>query len=597
MVTSGLTRCEPIRSIPSFLYTTIPIAPLNIASRTFSQMDTPSAHSPLSAHAQKTFSAQSMLESNVRFLCDMVDNVLRTSTELERTNTPLRIQIQTSGPTGISSPIEQCPRSPLFLLSPRTFTQAKSDISKVDGGVVSKFNRDTLLNLFPSPPKALPSYKSAPVAALPRVSLDCPIKALENAQAVKALSPCDALSPREPFSAPKPLVARRTAMAKSQPSSVSSPALLITSHLEINQNKDLLSPLSAAPSCSSPSSPIGHMDALSQHLWNIETQMRRPSFLMNRRTSSLRTSSLSALFVSNAAVTPIGHMDALSQHLWNIETQMRRPSFLMNRRTSSLSALFVSNAAVTPIGHMDALSQHLWNIETQMRRPSFLMNRRTSSLSALFVSNAAVTPIVEKQQEQERLLAELSLTVGTIASPAPETPVILCESNHDADQDVDWRAWHSAWTRRRMTPEDDTLLSPTRSDSRTSCSSSASDHSHNSFVTAPSTPICHTPVVPTSRKSRKPRIFHPSFSFSSSSSSLSSSAVSSSNTGSPNKDASPELWTTESQKWGDRFQTLVHNFQASAGKHSRRLADILPKNRWTKRSRSRSSSDANKALA
>ncbi|KAF9991097.1 hypothetical protein BGZ75_006051 [Mortierella antarctica] len=502
MVASGLTRCEPIRSIPSFLYTTIPIAPLNIASRTFTQMDTPSAHSPLSAHVQKTFSAQSMLESNVRFLCDMVDNVLRTSTELEHTNAPLRIQIQTSGPAGISSPMEQYPRSPLFLLSPRTFTQAKSDLSKVDGGVVSKFNRDTLLNLFPTPPKALPSHKSAPVAALPRLSLDCPIKALENAQAVKALSPYDALSPREPFSAPKPLVARRAAMAKVQPSSASSPALLITSHHEVSQDKDFLSPLSAATS--SPSSPLGHMDALSQHLWNIETQMRRPSFLMNRRTSSL---------------------------------------------------------------------------------------------SALFVSNAVASPVAAKQQEQERLLAELSLTVGTIATPTTETPVILCESNHDADQDVDWRAWHGAWTRRRVTPEDETLLSPTRSDSRTSCSSSASDRSNNSFVTAPSTPICHTPVVPTCRKSRKPRIFHPSFSFSSSSSSLSSSAVSSSNTGSSNKDGNPEQWTTESQKWGDRFQTLVHNFQASAGKHSRRLADILPKNRWTKRSRSRSSSDANKAHA
>ncbi|KAF9962983.1 hypothetical protein BGZ70_007740 [Mortierella alpina] len=508
MVTSGLTRCEPIRSIPSFLYTTIPIAPLNIASRTFSQMDTPSARSPLSAHAQKTFSAQSMLESNVRFLCDMVDNVLRTSTELEHTTAPLRIQIQASGPTGISSPIEQCPKSPLFLLSPRTFTQAKSDLSMVDGGVVSKFNRDTLLNLFPTPPKALPCHQSARVAAPPRVSLDCPIRALENAQAVKALSPCEALSPREPFSAPKPLVARRAALANVQPSSASSPALLITSHLEVNQDKDFLSPLSAVSSTSS-----------------------SPS-------------------------SPIGHMDALSQHLWNIETQMRRPSFLMNRRTSSLSALFVSNAV------------------------------------------APSTPTVAtKQQEQERLLAELSLTVGTIATPTIETPVILCESNHVADQDVDWRAWHGAWTRRRITPEDETLLSPTRSDSRTSCSSSASDHSNNSFVTAPSTPICHTPVVPTCRKSRKPRIFHPSFSFSSSSSSLSSSAISSSNIGSSNKDRHPDLSATESQKWGDRFQTLVHNFQASAGKHSRRLADILPKNRWTKRSRSRSSSDANKAHA
>ncbi|CAO3564458.1 unnamed protein product [Mortierella alpina] len=490
-----------------FLYTTIPIAPLNIASRTFAQMDSPSAHSPLSAHAQKTFSAQSMLESNVRFLCDMVDNVLRTSTELERTHAPLRIQIQASGPTGLSSPVEQCPKSPLFLLSPRTFTQAKSDLLQVDGGVVSKFNRDTLLNLFPTPPKALPSHPSAPAAALPRVSIDCPIKALENAQAVKALSPRDALSPREPFSAPKPLVARRAALANVQPSSASSPARLITSHLEASQDKAFLSPLSAVSSSSSPSSPIGHMDALSQHLWNIETQMRRPSFLMNRRTSSL-------------------------------------------------SALFVSNAV----------------------EPS--------------------TPTVAtKQQEQERLLAELSLTVGTIATPTIETSVILGESSHEADQDVDWRAWHGAWTRRRITPEDATLLSPTRSDSRTSCSSSASDHSNNNFVTAPSTPIYHTPITPTSRKSRKPRIFQPSFSFSSSSSSLSSSAISSSNIGSSSKDRHPDLSATESQKWGDRFQMLVYNFQASAGKHSRRLADILPKNRWTKRSRSRSFSDANKAHA
>ncbi|KAF9424443.1 hypothetical protein BGZ94_008052 [Podila epigama] len=53
----------------------------------------------------------------------------------------------------------------------------------------------------------------------------------------------------------------------------------------------------------------------------------------------------------------------------------------------------------------------------------------------------------------------------------------------------------------------------------------------------------------------------------------------------------PALWETEhGQKWSDRFQFLVHNFQAAAGKHTRRLADIIPKGsrRWTKKSRARS---------
>ncbi|KAG0202345.1 hypothetical protein BGX28_005133, partial [Mortierella sp. GBA30] len=466
------------------------------------QHDILATPSPLSAHAQKTFSAQSMLESNVRFLCDMVDNVLKTGTELEQKTKPLRIQIQSSeSASNISIRGEQ--KSPLFLLTPRTFTEAKNDISKVDGGIVSKFNRDTLLNLFPTPPMALPKTKCAPVA-FPRVSVSNPTKFLDPNRAVEALSPCHPLSPRGPLSPPKPLIARRNAVAESQPAAVSTPALVISAHPEPCQ--DMTPTLACSP---------------------------------------------------------------------------------------------ISSLSLSP---MDALSQHLWNIETQMRRPSFLMNRRTSSLSALFVSNAE-SPVVEKQQE--RLLAELSLTVGTIASPKENVPVILSEPCGESEQDVDWRAWHGTYRRRRMNSEDEAPLSPTRSASRASCSSSASERSNSNslYATAPSTPICHRPTTPSTPKSRKPRIFHSSFSFSSSSLSLSStstasSSASSSNLSSPPKNANPEMSGGETQKWGDRLQSLVHNLQSSAGKHSRRLVNnILPKSRWPRRSRSRTSSEESKGCS
>ncbi|KAF9192154.1 hypothetical protein BGZ51_006128 [Haplosporangium sp. Z 767] len=531
MITSGVSRCDPLQSLPSFL--SGPIAPLNIAPKSFSPtlLNIPTSPSP-TAFRRPSFSSQAMLEANVRCLCDMVDNVLRTNTEQESKS--LRVQVhQPDNCNNINTPIrEHCrdPKSPLFLLSPRTFTMAKNDISKVDGGVVSKINRDTLLNLFPTPPQASPRTESS------EDSLSHQRKAGKNRNWAITSSlffslpkkpatsedqeTCHPLSPRSPFSPPEPLFARRSLRqkAKDMPAAVEPPSLIITAHPEMDHIKHSL-----------PSTPHTLSPAMSP--------------------------------ASPQALSP---MDALSQHLWNIENQMRRPSFLMNRRTSILSTLFASNA-VAPL-----------------------------------VSVAPVEPVVpltEKPDQQERLLSELSSTVGNaavpeVASPLPTiaTKVNAPEQSHNMqEQDVDWHAWHGAWTRRRMKLEDkDVLFSPTSPTPRSSCSSTGSG-----YVTACSSPC--TPSTPVYAKKESSQFFQKTrklrrFYTPSSSSPLSSPVTPSPNPHSPTKDANPEIWASESLKWGDRFQSLVQNFQASAGKHSRKLAEILPKSRWTRRSRSRSSS-------
>ncbi|KAG0253635.1 hypothetical protein BG011_006248 [Mortierella polycephala] len=540
MITPGISRCDPLQSLPSFL--SGPIAPLNIAPKSFSPalLNIPRSPSSTSAFRRPSFASQSMLEANVRYLCDMVDNVLRTNTEQE--SKPLRIQVhQPDNCSNINTPTtEHCrdPKSPLFLLSPRTFTMAKNDISRVDDGVVSKINRDTLLNMFPTPPQALPRTESPETVpsfptqdshshqrmagknrnwVITSALFFSPPKKSATCEDQEA---CHPLSPRSPFSPPEPLFARRSLRqkAKDMPAAAAPPSLTITAHPGVDHTKH---PLSSTPHTLSPA-------------------------------------------MSPASPNALSPMDALSQHLWNIESQMRRPSFLMNRRTSILSTLFVSNA-VAPL-----------------------------------VSVAPVEPVVpvaKKPDQQERLRPELSLTVGNVAMPevASPLPTIAAKVNapeqfHNVqEQDVDWHAWHGAWTRRRMKLEDkDVLLSPTSPPPRSSCSSTASE-----YVTACSSPC--TPSTPIYAKKESSQFFQKTRKFRkfytpSSSSPLSSPVTPSPNPHSPTEDANPEIWASESPKWGDRFQSLVQNFQASAGKHSRKLAEILPKSRWTRQSRSRSSS-------
>ncbi|KAG0304040.1 hypothetical protein BGZ97_001646 [Linnemannia gamsii] len=107
---------------------------------------------------------------------------------------------------------------------------------------------------------------------------------------------------------PRPLVARRSLRQEKSHSSFSStvgsslPAPLMTANLGVvSRTVDSL-PISASNNsldtpCSAgmAMSPFSSLDALSQSLLNIETQMRRPSFLMNRRTSILST-----LFATNS---------------------------------------------------------------------------------------------------------------------------------------------------------------------------------------------------------------------------------------------------------------------------------------------------------
>ncbi|KAF9094391.1 hypothetical protein BGX23_002183 [Mortierella sp. AD031] len=318
--------------------------------------------------------------------------------------------------------------------------------------------------------------------------------------------------------------------------------------------------------------------------------------------------------------------------------------------------------AMSPFSSMDALSLSLWNIETQMRRPSFLMNRRTSILSTLFATNSIAPTTTALEQYDQPTPSSDFLTVESVEEPNSIFLGIPKERHESSgagpldvniihsvpDQAMDWRAWHGSWIRRRVKPEDDySLLSPTSPVPRTSCSSTRSTFSSKTNTTTSSSASpCISPnatlspgsklVKRLSQRLRRPRILSPTSPTSTLSSTTSPLSQFASPTSpfyspfavpntptTPTKDANPELWENEGQKWGDRFQSLLSNFQpssphpssspassplstsltsplSSSGKSpKKRWADMLPKNRWNKwssrSSSARSSSESERA--
>ncbi|KAI8354721.1 hypothetical protein B0O80DRAFT_449551 [Mortierella sp. GBAus27b] len=278
----------------------------------------------------------------------------------------------------------------------------------------------------------------------------------------------------------------------------------------------------------------------------------------------------------------------------------------------AVSSYSMMPSPLSPFGHtVDALSQCLLNIENQMRRPSFLMNGTTSAFGSLLVSDSIAFPD-DKHDSQERLLAELSLTVGTIEPPSA-IPNGVVEPRGDGQgsiSEVDRIVWNEAWKRRRMKTEETeaeemeqvdpvspTMSTPSSSRSSTALSSPSSPSSPtNSSLTTSADietsprPCIHPSIEQCQGTSKKQKQTRKLFSLPTSSSTSLSPPAAPPIASSPTKDANPELWESEGLKWGDRFHTLVHNFQVSAGKHSKKLTEMLPKNPWSKRSRSRTQS-------
>ncbi|KAG0039306.1 hypothetical protein BGZ82_008910 [Podila clonocystis] len=295
---------------------------------------------------------------------------------------------------------------------------------------------------------------------------------------------------------------------------------------------------------------------------------------------------------------------------------------------ASLSDSFVSTssaaslpASTRSLDNLDSLSHRLWAFEMQMRRASFLVDDRASVLSTIVPSNA---PLVKAQEKEStslnvlplRLMTGKSVTVSDnhrhdTSSSSSSSSSSESSSPVEADIEKGWLAWQSEWThsmRRSRLPVFARASSPSdsfgeESDGDSSTVFSSIRSSHSSVVTA----ISSNASSPTSSNLHKERftkagkpvnsnLFLTPKALNSKWHQVSDSALSSPRTTPATpcsiKDNDPALWETEhGQKWSDRFQFLVHNFQAAAGKHTRRLADIIPKSRsgrWgSKRMRSR----------
>ncbi|KAF9325266.1 hypothetical protein BG006_011248 [Podila minutissima] len=295
--------------------------------------------------------------------------------------------------------------------------------------------------------------------------------------------------------------------------------------------------------------------------------------------------------------------------------------------TASLADSFVSTSSTASLpvstrslDNLDSLSNRLWAFEMQMRRESFLVNDRASVLSTIVPSNAAPLANTQQQKSTSPNIAPLRLITGKPSraseSHQGDTSSSSSETNSPVEADIEkgWHAWHKEWTHSmgrsrhpvfaRASTLSDSFGEESDGDSSTVYSSIRS--SHSSVVTAFSNTSSPT-SSPTSSNLRQERfakagkpvnsnLFLTPKALNSKWHQVSDSALSSPRmtpaTPRSIKDNDPALWETEhGQKWSDRFQFLVHNFQAAAGKHTRRLADIIPKSRsgrWgSKRMRAR----------
>ncbi|KAF9151589.1 hypothetical protein BG015_006491, partial [Linnemannia schmuckeri] len=685
----------------SFFTKPIRVAPLNIATKhqhqqhqqpsltTSVKMMSPTSFAsrpPLSIQTPRPLlSSQTFLEANVRLLCDMVDSILRTN---ESDQKMLRIEVSQQPHSGLPNTLEpSCndPKSPLYILSPKSFTQAKSDISKLDDSVVSKLNSDTLLDLFPTPPPLPAAASQSPsseptnnntisiTSAIPHLTipiLDRPTTIVVSPTTSWSCPSEDSWEcrPRKGSKQHRNWVISSGLFVSTSETAAASEAgteegekgennythlkgALIYGSEKMTETEasgggcylaappppGILSPAPPMTTTTALSSPAAAAAALPRPL------VARRSLRQEKNHSSFSStvgSSLPApLMTANLGVTSHS-MDRLPI------------SSSFNSNNNNLDTPCSVSTTMSPFSSMDALSQSLLNIETQMRRPSFLMNRRTSILSTLFATNSFVLDQYDRSEQPSPFLSTDSLTVESAEIESSPLFLGVPKERHESDgagpldtphcesesvQAMDWRAWHGSWIRRRIKPEDDSsVLSPTSPAPRTSYSSirsssvlsptspaPRSSYSSTRSSSSTSTTTCSSPnmtlrpattlVKRLSQRLRRPRMLSPTSPTSTLSSSASSplAAFASSpmstfyspfalpNTPTtPTKDANPELWENEGQKWGDRFQSLINNFQPNStsssslpslpptsssssspnGKSSKkRWADILPK--------------------
>lgn len=453
--------------------------------------------------------------------------------------------------------------STLIALSPRTFNLARTDLTKVHESIVSRLNNDTLLTLFPAPPQQT--------------------------------------QPRCLIATPCPVAPVTSIAAAHIDATTTTTSITTTMTTETNEPPCLDEEVQAK---------IHKQKLAAKRNWVIPPGLVLVPSMESCNMSRAIDSSERSTTPESARNMPWASPYASQSCVSLPEISMSTP---MDSDTASLSDSFVStsSAASLPstrsLDNLDSLSHRLWAFEMQMRRASFLVDDRASVLSTIVPSSTV--PPADQEQSATSNIPPLRLATGKPSATYYKDDSSSSETNSPVEADLEkgWLAWQEEWTSSmgrgrlpafsRASTLSDSLGEESDGDSSTVFSSIRSGHS--SVVTA----ISHHSLTNLHQerfsKAGKPvnsNLFLTPKALNSKWHMVSESALSSPRTtpATPRsiKDNDPSLWETEhGQKWSDRFQFLVHNFQAAAGKHTRRLADIIPKSRsgrWgSKRMRSR----------
>ncbi|KAF9372806.1 hypothetical protein CPB97_001002 [Podila verticillata] len=463
------------------------------------------------------------------------------------------------------------PESPsnsiLIALSPRTFDLARSDLTKVHESIVSRLNNDTLLTLFPTPPQQLH----------PRCLIATP----------SSMAPVTSIAAAH-IDATTTTTSTTTTMTTE---TIDPPCLEEKAQAKVHKQK-----LAAKRNCVIPPGLVLVPSMESCNMtWAIDSSERSATL------ESVRDMPWASPYASQSCVSLP-------------EISMSTP---LDSDTASLSDSFVStsSAASLPstrsLDNLDSLSHRLWAFEMQMRRASFLVDDRASFLSTIVPSSTV--PSADQEQPTTSNIPPLRLTTGKPSAiyhkDDSSSSSSSSETNSPVEADIEkgWLAWQEEWTLSmgrsrlpafsRASTLSDSLSEESDGDSSTVVSSTRSSQSSDvTAISHHSSTSLHQERFSKAGKPVNSNLFLTPKALNSKWHVASESTLNSPRTTPTTprsiKDNDPSLWETEhGQKWSDRFQFLVHNFQAAAGKHTRRLADIIPKSRsgrWgSKRLRSR----------
>ncbi|KAG0326029.1 hypothetical protein BGZ99_010250 [Dissophora globulifera] len=455
----------------------------------------------------------------------MVDTVLKSSTDIA--GEPLHIDV--SHYCRSSFIAGQCRNS--------TFSLAKYDLSQIDDDVVSQLNWNTILDLFPTPPRLLPKSRS------------------ESPTCFGTSESCVASRYPPPFK-PRPRSKNRN--------------WVITSG-QFMSSPDDDSDQASSPSSTDFSSPHHNKVPLK---WELTRDCQVVCQLLDSSRRQVQ-----------APLDPR-------------ETDISTPKTTIQHNTSALVSRSSSVPVPTSlVNHVDDISQQILAIETHMQRPSLLKDGQASIPLAVSVMDPA-TPEAVDYEQNGRSLVEISLKAEHILSPSElSNPEIMPEAGtlQECDgitkQEIDWQAWHEAWRHRRTRLEDDSLSSSLSSGSRTSCSSSDSarlsidsDISSSSHAAVPTQqPVQSYGTMPTMLSlAEQP---HKIQSLQTSPLARSQSTLLSFRPILSTTDTYPNPSESNGHKWGDQLQHLIRSLPFSAGRPSRKPTVIMRKSRWTKRIR------------